>query len=121
MLKPTERPPASLQPRFAASITPGPPPVTTANPASAKIRAVSRARRYGSVCRVHAGGAEIVTAGRWISRTSGSPQELRRDHRDVVGEVFVRALEDALVVHQSRFCSTCAATIPSTSRTISPP
>ena len=43
MLKPTERPPPSLQPRFAASITPGPPPVTTANWASAKSFAVARA------------------------------------------------------------------------------
>ena len=38
MLKPTDMPPASLQPRFAASITPGPPPVTTANPAFANSR-----------------------------------------------------------------------------------
>ena len=45
--KPTESPPPSWQPRFAASITPGPPPVTTAQPASAKRRAVSRASSYG--------------------------------------------------------------------------
>src|SRR5260221_220719 len=49
MLKPTERPPPSLQPRFAASITPGPPPVTTAQPASANrtgvVTAVGRADR----------------------------------------------------------------------------
>jgi hypothetical protein len=32
----------------------------------------------------------------------------------------VRPLEDTPVVHQSRFCSTCVATIPSTSRTTSP-
>jgi hypothetical protein len=44
MLKPTESPPASLQPRFAASITPGPPPVTTAKPAPAKRLPASRAR-----------------------------------------------------------------------------
>ena len=43
MLNPTERPPPSLQPRFAPSITPGPPPVTTANWASAKSFAVARA------------------------------------------------------------------------------
>src|ERR671931_491558 len=35
MLKPTESPPPSRAPRFAASMTPGPPPVTIANPASA--------------------------------------------------------------------------------------
>ena len=43
MLKPTESPPPSLQPRFAASMTPGPPPVTTAKPASANARPVARA------------------------------------------------------------------------------
>ena len=43
MLKPTESPPPSLQPRLAASITPGPPPVTTAKCASAKSLAVARA------------------------------------------------------------------------------
>ena len=43
MLNPTESPPPSLAPRFAASITPGPPPVTTVNPASAKRRPTSRA------------------------------------------------------------------------------
>src|SRR4026207_489473 len=44
MLKPTESPPPSLQPRFAASMTPGPPPVTTANPASANARPAAPAR-----------------------------------------------------------------------------
>ncbi len=43
MLNPTDSPPASLHPRFAASITPGPPPVTTAKPASANARPVARA------------------------------------------------------------------------------
>ena len=36
MLHPTERPPASLAPRFAASINPGPPPVMTVKPRRAK-------------------------------------------------------------------------------------
>ncbi len=43
MLNPTEIPPPSFAPRLAASITPGPPPVTTDQPARAKSRAVSRA------------------------------------------------------------------------------
>src|SRR5919199_284298 len=38
MLNPTDSPPPSLAPRFAASITPGPPPVTTAQPRSEKRR-----------------------------------------------------------------------------------
>src|ERR1700674_27641 len=46
ILKPTLRPPPSLQPRFAASITPGPPPVITAQPASPKSFAVARAAAY---------------------------------------------------------------------------
>ena len=43
MLNPTDTPPASFAPRFAASITPPPPPVTTANPASTKLRETARA------------------------------------------------------------------------------
>ena len=64
MLKPTDRPPASWAPRLAASITPGPPPVTTAKPASAKrrprlLRAVGTT---GSSSRTRA-EPKIVTAG----------------------------------------------------------
>ena len=40
MLRPTENPPPSFAPRFAASITPGPPPVITDQPASANSRPV---------------------------------------------------------------------------------
>ncbi len=46
MLQPTESPPASKAPRFAASMMPGPPPVITANPSRASREAVSRAALY---------------------------------------------------------------------------
>ena len=46
MLSPTERPPASAAPRLAASISPGPPPVITAKPWSARQAAVSRQSSY---------------------------------------------------------------------------
>ena len=51
MLQPIERPPASKAPRLAASMTPGPPPVITANPelrqqaAQPSRRLVHRVRR----------------------------------------------------------------------------
>ena len=49
-----DSPPPSWQPRFAASITPGPPPVTTAQPASANA-SPSRARRsYAGASRSRA-------------------------------------------------------------------
>src|SRR5438105_4273594 len=46
MLQPTDRPPASLAPRLAASMMPGPPPVMTAKPAWVRQRAVSQAALY---------------------------------------------------------------------------
>ena len=73
MLKPTESPPPSLQPRLAASITPGPPPVTTAKPDSAKSRPVSRAARYGRESSVTRAEPKIETAGRSISSTFWKP------------------------------------------------
>src|SRR6266487_3617946 len=73
MLKPTERPPASFAPRFAASITPGPPPVTTAQPCAANKRPASRARSYtGSPSRMRA-EPKMVTAGRSIDSTASNP------------------------------------------------
>ena len=44
MLRPTEVAPASWAPRLAASISPGPPPVITANPASPMALPISRPR-----------------------------------------------------------------------------
>src|SRR3954465_6409006 len=46
MPSPTENPPASEQPRLTASMVPGPPPVTTANPASASAPPSSRPSWY---------------------------------------------------------------------------
>ncbi len=42
MLQPTDTPPASFAPRFAASISPGPPPVITVNPACASAVPIRR-------------------------------------------------------------------------------
>ena len=46
MSRPIEATPASLAPRLAASMTPGPPPVMIAKPASPSLRAASRACSY---------------------------------------------------------------------------
>src|SRR5437764_405647 len=73
MLKPTERPPPSCAPRFAASITPGPPPVITAQPASANRRATDRASRYGAESSPTRAEPNIVTAGRSIRATASKP------------------------------------------------
>src|SRR6185437_3577713 len=73
MLKPTESPPPSRQPRFAASITPGPPPVTTAQPASAKSRAVSRASSYDLDSSGARAEPKQETAGRSIRWTASKP------------------------------------------------
>ena len=94
MLKPTERPPPSLQPRFAASITPGPPPVTTAKCASAKSFAVARACTYGALSSPTRAEPKIETAGRSISSTFWKPP---RNSAAITAtsfcEVVVRALE----------------------------
>src|SRR4051794_4273686 len=71
--KPTERPPPSRQPRFAASITPGPPPVTTAQPASPKSRAVSRASSYAGDPSRDRAEPKQETAGRSIRSTASNP------------------------------------------------
>ena len=49
MPSPIERPPASEQPRLAASIAPGPPPVITAKPASASAAPSSRPISYSAM------------------------------------------------------------------------
>src|ERR671922_3027095 len=73
MLKPTDRPPPSWAPRFAASITPGPPPVITAQPASAKRLATDRASRYGAESSPTRAEPNIVTAGRSMRATASKP------------------------------------------------
>src|SRR3977135_843874 len=90
MLKPTERPPPSLQPRFAASITPGPPPVTTAHPASPKRRPLPRDPVPNGRRRRFVDQSDLLGAG----------PELGRDLRD--GDVDRRRalVEDLPVVGQ---------------------
>src|SRR3954447_9161105 len=63
MFSPTEVTPASRAPRFAASITPGPPPVTIAKPASPSMRAVRRASSYGGSGSLTRAEPKIETAG----------------------------------------------------------
>src|SRR5262245_1064587 len=72
MLKPTESPPASRQPRFVASMRPGPPPVTTAKPVSASSRPVLRAMSYSGPLGIRA-EPNTATAGRSICATASSP------------------------------------------------
>src|SRR5215472_7502514 len=70
MLQPTERPPASTQPRLMASITPGPPPVITATPRLARAAPTATACRYrGSEGPIRAEPKQ-VTAGPISASTS---------------------------------------------------
>src|SRR5258705_9414274 len=69
MLKPTDSPPPSLQPRLDASIPPGPPPVITAQPASPNLRPTTRASSYGLLPSVTRAEPKSATAGRSISAT----------------------------------------------------
>src|SRR5439155_26111989 len=69
MLPPTERPFPSWQPRFAASMLPGPPPVMMGNPSSASMRA-------------HDAGRPVLREGR---RRARGPE-----HRDRVVHVGER-------------------------------
>ena len=137
MLKPTERPPPSLHPRFAASITPGPPPVTTAKPASAKRCPVSRAAAYVVEPSATRAEPKIETAGRSIRSTAWKPAR----NSDAISETSlasvscVRAQEAAVELARSSLtaaltCGTCArrtmperratATVPP-SRVVAPP
>ena len=63
MLQPIERPPPSRQPRLAASMIPGPPPVMIAKPLSARRRAMVRASSYAGVPSSTRAEPKIVTAG----------------------------------------------------------
>src|SRR6476469_176638 len=73
MLKPTDSPPPSLQPRLEASMTPGPPPVTTAQPASPNLRPTMRASSYGLLPSATRAEPKSATAGRSIRSTFSSP------------------------------------------------
>ena len=120
--RPTARPP-SRAPRFAASITPGPPPVTTAKPASREAASDRVRRLVDGRSLAHARGAEDGDC-RPVDRVDGveAGEELGRDQRDVgVGGRLApedTAVETVIVsrrIAHSRFCGTCAAIIPSTS------
>ena len=63
MLQPMERPPASLAPRLAASMMPGPPPVMTVKPSSADPRADLAGQQVIRMCFLEAGRAEDRDAG----------------------------------------------------------
>src|SRR5215211_2537207 len=91
MLKPIESPPPSLAPRFAASITPGPPPVTTANPAAENRRPVDPVDRLEA--GLEFGGdpldvaLEVLVLAPLVEDTSvfqglDAALDVRRAHRD---------------------------------------
>ena len=71
-VEPDRGAPASRAPRLAASISPGPPPVITANPASPIARPISRARAYAGRRR-RAGRAEDADRGADAGRATRSP------------------------------------------------
>src|SRR6187397_949477 len=97
MLNPIERPPPSFAPRLAASITPGPPPVTTPSPACANRRAVSRAASY--VAEPSATRAEDRHGGPVDPLHFLEPgEELGSDQRDVARDGLVRAPQEEAVV-----------------------
>ena len=73
MLSPTEVAPASRAPRLAASISPGPPPVITANPASPIARPISRARAYSGSLGRRARRAEDADRGADLAPAPRSP------------------------------------------------
>src|SRR5262245_8158604 len=73
MLKPTESPPPSCAPRFAASITPGPPPVITAQPRPANRRPTARAAAYAGLPSTTLAEPNTETAGRSMRATCAKP------------------------------------------------
>ena len=102
MLKPTERPPASLQPRFAASITPGPPPVTTAKPRlGEELRGLARRDR-----------AAVLADPRRAEDRDGGPVDPRTFWKPPwnsyaiiatsLVEIVVRSLEDPVLSASTR-------------------
>lgn len=70
MPSPTESPPASLAPRLAASITPGPPPVITAYPARARAAPSSSASRHSGLSGMLRAEPKTLTAGGRSARVS---------------------------------------------------
>ena len=62
MPSPTDRPPASLAPRLAASMIPGPPPVMTAKPSLASAPPISIALAYSGLSGLVLALPKTVTA-----------------------------------------------------------
>jgi len=104
MLKPTESPSPSSAPRLQASISPGPPPVITAQPRSAKPRATRPRRNVGRTAFRNARRAEHGHGRPVDLRELGEPRaELGRDPLDLRVSRGVGAEEPA-VVHYNRCC-----------------
>ena len=76
MLQPTEWPPASLAPRLAASMMPGPPPVMTVKPASARRRPDLAGQRVVSVVSVKRAEPNTVTHGPTKCSAAEAPHNL---------------------------------------------
>src|SRR6476469_6754402 len=70
MLSPIDSPPASLAPRFAASISPGPPPVITVYPCLLRQAAVSRLSSYQGWSSVTRAEPKIETPSSTSRRAS---------------------------------------------------
>ena len=78
MPSPTERPPASVAPLFAASITPGPPPVITAYPALASAAPSRSASSHSGLSGLLRADPNTLTArGRSASVSKPSTNSLR--------------------------------------------
>src|SRR5207247_1446989 len=92
MLHPMEGPPPSRHPRFAASMTPGPPPVMTASPARASSCPTCRACSYSGSSREIRADPNTLIAG----LTPSQPIELRRVRLQVPEQEL---LEDSAHVH----------------------
>ena len=105
----------------------GPPPVTTANPASAKARPVARALSYVGVPPGHGRSRRSRPRAGRSSRPPGSPRGTRRRSArchltiDESGSPKQAAVELALLGCHRRSCGTWAAIIPTTRATATAP
>ena len=79
MPSPTDRPPASWQPRLTASIVPGPPPVITAKSVAGQRGAELPAERVLGVVARGAGRAEDRDRPRQLGEHAEALDELRLD------------------------------------------
>src|SRR6266540_6948213 len=99
MLHPIENPPPSWQPRLAASMTPGPPPVMTANPASASCRPTVRAVSYiGSSRPILAEPNRLMAGGMaasWVNPSTNSERIRSARHGSVPTKLSSRRSRSA--------------------------